>query len=1308
MTVSAAPPESPYVGPRPIPANRTLYGRDYEVRRLLNTLIPERIVLLYSPSGAGKTSLIQAALVPALRERDLLVRRPIRVNLDPGLLPELGAESRPVNRYVLSTLLSLDEELPDGQRRTPDELAQLDLVTYLEQTAPVGEQRRPEVLIFDQFEEIITLDPVDLAAKEEFFRQLGAALQDPWRWALFAMREDYIAALDPYVPLLPTRLRARFRLDLLAERAARQAIQQPAADAGYTITDDAVDKLVGDLLEVRLAQPGGGPPIAARGHYVEPVQLQVVCLRIWNQLAPGTRTIDLSAIEQWGNVDTALGDYYTDSIQKIARETVTPERRIRDWIEEQLTTPDGMRFQVVEGAGQTEGLPNVVLTALEHAHLVRREHHRGIRWYELTHDRLVRAARESNAAWREENLTLLEREAAVWNQHGRLDHLLVRGAALGEMERLAVENPEIVREVERAFLIECRQQRDAEARKTELEETLRQLHEAERQQEAAHLREELAAADVARAQSQAAQAAAEALQAEIETNRVRLKFRLILALVLVAIGGAAVALTLGGFTFYFRGESEDRERVGTARLLATQVEPQLHRYDLAMLLAVQAHRLDDSPQTRGSLLTAVADNPRLVQYLRGHWGTVASVAFSPDGRYIATGSPVGEDGAQTAGEVIVWDAREGHPVGVRLLGHERGLSFSPDGRLLASGRVDGSISLWDITETPARGTVTLAGAHSRPVKAVAFAADGRLLASASMDGSVAVWDISRPEQPRVRYEVDSATGREKRPEAWGVAINSATGLVATGTEDGQVVVWNLATGRRQHLFRPNGDWERAVAFTPTGDRILAAGVGGVVRSWDTQSGTLVSELPTESRNTVMSLAVSPDGQRLAAAGVDGRTTVWDLAPSPSIRRSSPATVAAADQLLRAGLIGPVRLPPLLAHTNWAWSVAFGPDSRTLVTGSLDRTAIVWNLDARWGRPISREGPPLYRVAIDPSNTVVAAAGEEGVIRVWTIDDGRLMAELRGGHQGQVRSLVFSPDGTTLVSGGNDRAVVFWDWRNTAQPVRSRRSEHLGNVIGLALSQDGGTLASVSCGETCNDSQVLIWDATSETVQRQLGVRDLAGPTSLALSPDGRKVVVGLGFARISLWKLDGDPAGSAPPGGPTADLVGRGGHNGEVRGLAFSADGDTLASSSTDGRVILWDVATRMPLSESLVGTGRTVWDVTYQPDGMLLAIANGDGTVSLRDAQSADRIGPFLRDHGDGARSVAFSPDGAVLASTGLDGRVILWDTSSDAWEARVCRVANRNLSPSEWRKYLGERAYQKTCPDLPDGEDPPSDAND
>jgi WD40 repeat protein len=551
-----------------------------------------------------------------------------------------------------------------------------------------------------------------------------------------------------------------------------------------------------------------------------------------------------------------------------------------------------------------------------------------------------------------------------------------------------------------------------------------------------------------------------------------------------------------------------------------------------------------------------------------------------------------------------------------------------------------------------------------------------------------------------------------RPAAWGVAINSATGLVAAGTADGQVVVWNLASGRRQFELRPGSGWVRSVVFTPGGDQLIASGAGGIVRTWDTRTGDLLRELPTESRNTVLSLAISPNGERLAASGVDGMTTIWDLSAVRRTRRTGNDRTDAANELV-GGAGVPVRLPTLAGHTDWVWSAAFGPDNRTLVTGGGDEQAIMWDVDGLWGRRLATSGRPNWAVAIDPDQTVVATAGQDdtagGVVRVRDIASGALLSEIHSRVEEQARSIAFGEDGTTLVMGGSDGSVTFWDWR--AQAVRSRSTEHGASVTAMARARDGRTLATVSCDQRligqCKAVQVLIWDLQTAEVRQRLSANvsgePLPIPWSIALSPDGKFVAAGIGYGRITVWPLDGGATATASPepiASMTGNMYGQRGHRGEVWGLTFSPEGSTLASAGADGRVILWDVPSWGVGAESLVGTGRTIWDVAYQPpSGMLLAIANGDGTVSLRDARSGDRIGPFLHNHEDGVRAVAFSSDGALLASTGVDGRVVLWDTSPEGWEARACGVASRNLTLAEWRRYLGQRPYQRTCPDLPDG---------
>jgi hypothetical protein len=445
--------ENPYVGPRAFTRGDRLYGRDREVRRLLNLLIAERIVLMYSPSGAGKTSLIQAALIPDLEEEGFRTWPTMRVNRE---LPPEETGGNEANRYVLSLILALEEGLPEEEQTPVDQLAGMTLDDYLSRRTAGEAEAFDDVIVFDQFEEILTLDPTDRDVKIEFFEQLGAMLQNRRRWALFAMREEFIAGLDPYLRPIPTRFDATFRLELLSPNAARQAMQKPASAVDVTFTEAAAGKLVDDLRTVRVLQPDGA--MGKRlGLYVEPVQLQVVCRHLWDRLLPpeGSQLMEAD-LEVVGDVDRALADFYADCVAAIAADTGASERAIRDWIDGQLITEQGIRGQVLQGPGRSRELENRVIWRLVDAHLVRAEDRRGATWFELAHDRLIEPVRADNAAWREKHLGLLQRQAALWQREGRPVDLLLRGPALVEAERWAAHHGPELTELERDFLAACR------------------------------------------------------------------------------------------------------------------------------------------------------------------------------------------------------------------------------------------------------------------------------------------------------------------------------------------------------------------------------------------------------------------------------------------------------------------------------------------------------------------------------------------------------------------------------------------------------------------------------------------------------------------------------------------------------------------------------------------------------------------------------------------------------------------------------------------------------------------------------------
>ena len=398
--------KNPYVGPRSFQRTdedkSNFFGRPREVERLLNLLIAERIVLLHSPSGAGKTSLINAGLIPELEEEQFVVLPVMRVNrfLPPDKLQGITVS----NRYIFSALLYLEgyEEEESKDRTSSDRLKQLAAMKfgdYLNSDAMSKDKQI--VLIFDQFEEILTSNPTDFAEKLEFFQQVGTALRDNNRWALFSMREDYVASLGSLLRPMPTRLSTRFKLELLTRKWAREAIEKPA-DKDVRYDKQVVDKLTDDLATVKAPNyDGTGATTDVVGEYVEPMQLQVVCLRLWETLTfpkDPEQKIEVKVTDlKSTHVDSSLAAFYESCLDEVTGMQDRGEAEIRQWIQSKLITSAGTRGLVF--MGEADGMPKEIVDTLEQRHLLRSEQRGGSRWVELTHDRFIKPIQDSNRPW---------------------------------------------------------------------------------------------------------------------------------------------------------------------------------------------------------------------------------------------------------------------------------------------------------------------------------------------------------------------------------------------------------------------------------------------------------------------------------------------------------------------------------------------------------------------------------------------------------------------------------------------------------------------------------------------------------------------------------------------------------------------------------------------------------------------------------------------------------------------------------------------------------------------------------------------
>ena len=437
--------DSPFVGPRPFETEDRdrFFGRTRELEELLSLIIAHRAVLVYAQSGAGKTSLLKAGVIPRLVEQAYKVLPPARVH---GVLPADLPGEKVANIFVFHALQHWTADLchgPSAEECTQTTLAEF-LKTLVPPTQPDGESAAPMVIVFDQFEEFFTANTHRWQERGPFFKQLSQALEEiPTLKVVFVMREEYIAQLDPLAEWLPEKLRTRMHLERLRGNSARSAVVKPFQSRGLSFDAGAAEKLLAELTEIRVSE--GDTFREAHGEFVEPVQLQVVCQSLWENLeedwkdgssanSQSPHLITRDFVGRYGDVTHALAHYYDRSVKKAAAEGDIGEGELRRWIDKALITPTGTRGLAVRGASGAPGtIPGLALNCLEEAHVIRREDRGGTITHELTHDRFIEPVQTSNKVWladydAAEKIRAKLEERAAQNPDEILDELALREA----------------------------------------------------------------------------------------------------------------------------------------------------------------------------------------------------------------------------------------------------------------------------------------------------------------------------------------------------------------------------------------------------------------------------------------------------------------------------------------------------------------------------------------------------------------------------------------------------------------------------------------------------------------------------------------------------------------------------------------------------------------------------------------------------------------------------------------------------------------------------------------------------------------
>lgn len=1121
------------------------YGREVLIDELVRRFQLQKVLVVGGPSGSGKSSLIRAGLVPALRAGAIMGSEDWH-----SVLMTPGRDPMAELHFQLGSLL------PEG-RKPPvsldDLVARPSLARHLGQMDGMDQ---PIVVCIDQFEELFTLAP---AAQRNKLIEALSAMTDPAHSSVrivIAVRADFYEACAQ-VPWLADRITDnQVLVGPMTDAELRRAIVEPARRAGLHLERGLVEAIISEA-----GEEVGALPLVAHALVETWLRRKGNTMTLEGFRAAGgvagaiSQTADLTFEHRFNDAEKAAskslflrlvtpGDGTTDARRILARSEIDHDPNAR------------ILHHVVEGLTEARLLTvNDATVQIAHEALLR-TWPRLRDWIEESRDDLRTRQRISRAA-------------EEWLAEGRDQDRLYHGTPLLSALEWMEKNPDQLSDLERSFVeaSEEAHQRERAAAETE-GRRVRRVRRIATGALAFLAIGATAASFIAFFAFRVAQSSKElADQATVEANE---RF-------VVALGAVA-------------NELVDEDPL-LALYLAAEAVARAPReapgYDARSSLLASRYALSlGGPALLGSPVSA---------------GDARVLALSTDGELLAAG---GRDGA-----IDLIDATTRQPSGPPVRGHKGGvedLDFAPRADLLASVGDDGLVQLWPI-DSGMIGRPQTVARFDDVVWAVRFDPTGSTIATAAEDGTVRLWDAiaDAPVRPplvdrigdflSVAFSTDGRgiiagngegdihgwdvpTGASlfepirgfHTSDIWDLAFDPAKQFFATSSSDGKSILFAYPAGTMIGPGVAPDDRISGVAFSPDGKTLFGGGDDGRVRLWDVAQGKLKSSTPIGHDAPIMDLKLSGARNLLVTLGTDQLIRFWQmeskvpLATEYKVAGSAAKGIAFSPdgQWLATGDdAGNVELwkfdaetaPMLLSgHRQQVWALAFSPDSSRLISGDRSGQVRVWSVaTGALEATIEADRSAVWSISVDPSGSHIATASESG-LRLWNMQTNALEKELPSAG-GLVTRAAWSSDGGRLAIASTDAHVRLWDMKGDYLEREIAVDQDV--VWSVAFSADGRQLATAS-----GDQVVTLWDV--ETGAKLVSLTGHSGgATDVAFLGDGVTLVVIDRVGRLHFW-----------------DVVTRrrliepwSAHEGTSWRIAMHPDGQRFATAGDDGYVRLWD-----------------------------------------------------------------------------------------------------------------------------------------